>query len=415
MLQFSQALLYEEHHLSPLSEMLIERALKNPYVVGHSLYWTLKSNLYLKVSYERYFVILEQFLMLCGRFLETFIIQTKVNECLRKASETVVAYRYGKGCKVDECKGPAKIILHEQRNQLLPLLYTTAADPKYVIRDWCYKSLIIFNSAKVPLLVKGINHLPGCDSFSVIFKNGDDLRQDILTLQIIQIMDRIWLDNKLDLAMTPYKVVGTNCEQGFVEFVGDTTTLAKMQYIGGLFNTFDDDTVEKYMTYKIKQWVLQNNEEFASMKYYPATKENEDEKHLRIRFIEPPSKDLMDRFDVAWKERLEKVRKVFIKSTAGYCVASYVLGLGDRHPDNIMINHVEGNFLHIDFGHFLGHKKWAKFKGVELYKRERDPFVFTPDIAYFVNGKSMFRVKEGAKQPEKKSVDVSMEEHKENY
>ena len=74
MLQFSQALLYEEHHLSPLAEMLIERALKNPYVVGHSLYWTLKSNLYLKVSYERYFVILEQFLMLGGRFIETFII-----------------------------------------------------------------------------------------------------------------------------------------------------------------------------------------------------------------------------------------------------------------------------------------------------------------------------------------------------
>jgi hypothetical protein len=46
-----------------------------------------------------------------------------------------------------------------------------------------------------------------------------------------------------------------------------------------------------------------------------------------------------------------------------------------------MINCEEGNFLHIDFGHFLGNVK-KKF-GI---KRERDPFVFSKECAYFVNG-----------------------------
>ncbi len=248
-------------------------------------------------------------------------------------------------------KEKARQELRAQRVNGVPFLFTTSIDPKIVIKDFDYESLTVFSSKKVPLCIKSVNQQPGGDAFTCIFKNGDDLRQDILTLQIIYIMDKIWLANNLDLAMTPYKVLGTDCEQGFLEFVANCKTLAMIQYERSIFNTFSDDTIESFM-----------------------------EGHLRSKY------------PADWEARLRKSRATFIRSTAGYCVASYILGLGDRHPDNIMINIEEGNFLHIDFGHFLGNVK-KKF-GI---KRERDPFVFSKEIAYFVNGGPLTRATKSVK------------------
>ncbi|KNE56070.1 hypothetical protein AMAG_01912 [Allomyces macrogynus ATCC 38327] len=204
----------------------------------------------------------------------------------------------------------------------------------------------------------------------VMYKSGDDLRQDSLTLQMMRIMDRLWRENGLDLNMTLYECMSTGRDQGFIQVVPNSATVSSIQLAyGGSTAAFKEEPLET--------WIRQHNSggpgSAAANAGTAGVQASRGTSMLNL-FTAPDSPPVETEYD--------RAVATFTRSCAGYCVATYCLGIGDRHNDNLMCSK-QGHLFHIDFGHFLGNIK-RKF-GI---RRERAPFVLTPDFIYVITRKN---------------------------
>ena len=48
------------------------------------------------------------------------------------------------------------------------------------------------------------------------------------------------------------------------------------------------------------------------------------------------------------------IKNQFVKSMAVFSIARYLIGIGDRHLENFLVNTVDGEILGIDFGCAFG-------------------------------------------------------------
>lgn len=92
----------------------------------------------------------------------------------------------------------------------------------------------VFKSNMFPMLLYFQCH-DGTE-YPVIFKDGDDMRQDQLVIQLFTLMDRLLRKENLDLKLTAYDVLATGPAQGMVQFVPSKPIAAIISENGALLN-----------------------------------------------------------------------------------------------------------------------------------------------------------------------------------
>ncbi|XP_005529361.1 PREDICTED: phosphatidylinositol 4-phosphate 3-kinase C2 domain-containing subunit beta [Pseudopodoces humilis] len=326
--QLVQALKYECYLDSPLVRFLMKRAICD-LKITHYFFWLLKDGLKDSQFSIRYQYLLAALLCCCGKGLrEEFDRQCLLVSTLARLAQQVR----------DAAPSARQGILREGLEDVAQFFKAHGScrlplSPSLLVKGIVPRDCSYFNSNAVPLKLSFQNVDPLGENIRVIFKCGDDLRQDMLTLQMIRIMNKIWVQEGLDMRMVIFRCFSTGRGRGMVEMIPNAETLRKIQVEHGVTGSFKDRP--------LADWLQKHN----------------------------PKED-----------EYEKAVENFIYSCAGCCVATYVLGICDRHNDNIMLK-TTGHMFHIDFGRFLGHAQM--FGNI---KRDRAPFVFTSDMAYVING-----------------------------
>ncbi|GAB7360201.1 hypothetical protein MBLNU230_g7962t1 [Neophaeotheca triangularis] len=217
--------------------------------------------------------------------------------------------------KIDKLKKTLSDPKHHLANLQPPL--PLPLNPDIHVTSIIPEELNIFKSSLLPLLLNFSTTTN--EQYPFIFKTGDDLRQDQLVVQIIALMNRLLLSENLDLKLTPYSILATSTTAGAVQYIPSTS-------LSTILST-SHKNAHHYTS--ILSYLRHHN---------PAN----------IHAVNNPNPTHNSLLGVR-RDAME----TYVKSLAGYSVITYLLGVGDRHLDNLLLA-PDGRFFHIDFGYILG-------------------------------------------------------------
>jgi phosphatidylinositol 3-kinase len=316
-------------HLS-LAQLLVDRAKRN-FVLANKLLW------FLQVESDEVFKRTLSMLTtaLPGQWMATFKRQKTLVDKLERAAAATLRSKSARDRKIERLRamlgegGSCDVTDCFEPPLPMPMDPTLSLTGVLIDRSHVYKSnqapiRLTFTSIRTPRAIMlsresgssgketstggGIAATATADdssaapsTYTIIFKVGDDLRQDQVIVRMVQLMNDLLRKEQLDLRLTPYMVMATSPQAGMIECVPNCRSIGQILAADG-----------------------------------------------RIKL-----------------DSASRQMDTFVRSCAGYSVITYILGVGDRHLDNLMLTD-DGRLFHIDFGYIFG----------------RDPKPFPPPMKF---------------------------------
>ncbi|CAL0314575.1 unnamed protein product [Lupinus luteus] len=230
--------------------------------------------------------------------------------------------------------------LLECRNLELAVPGTYRADAPVVTIASFARQLVVITSKQRPR--KLTIHGSDGDDYAFLLKGHEDLRQDERVMQLFGLVNTL-LENsrktaEKDLSIERYAVIPLSPNSGLIEWVPNCDTLHHL-----------------IREYRDARKITLNQEHKCMLSFAP------DYDHLPLIAKVEVFEFALDNTEgndlarVLWlKSRTSEIwlerRTNYTRSLAVMSMVGYLLGLGDRHPSNLMLHRFSGKILHIDFG-----------------------------------------------------------------
>jgi DNA-dependent protein kinase catalytic subunit len=240
------------------------------------------------------------------------------------------------------------------------------------------EKILVLSSIRKPKRVT----IRGDDEKEYMFlvKGGEDLRLDQRIEQLFGVMNRILQEDpaccQRGLSLTTYNVIPMTPRVGIIEWVQNTKPLKEFLFEG---RTDNEAKIHRDAEKSHGKWLTKfsNGSTFIVYKeMYKKANRTETEKEYK-RMVGAVPWDLSRRTFMqlaASPEAFLMLRSHFIRTYSTLCICHYVLGIGDRHLSNFMVDLRSGGMVGIDFGHAFGTA--TQF----LPLPELIPFRLTPQI-----------------------------------